>query len=144
LLEFPSVVDAVECAIAIQTPILEPNAETRETKRIVYRVGADPSDVLIEGEDIQGERGALIYLVEHRRAEFSPNLDDHIGWYVHATRRSADRIWVRRFIEAIGLPLVRAEKGKYPRHALLVVDLFDIVGVLLRHADLFGEVPLMR
>src|SRR5271167_1877554 len=37
LLEFPSVVAAVECAIAIQKLMAERNAETPETKRIVYR-----------------------------------------------------------------------------------------------------------
>ena len=35
LLEFPSVVAAVECAIAIQKLMVERNAETLETKRIV-------------------------------------------------------------------------------------------------------------
>ena len=55
LLEFPSVVDAVECAAAIQRLMAERNAETPESKRIVYRVGVHLGDVLIEGEDILGE-----------------------------------------------------------------------------------------
>ena len=55
LLEFPSVVDAVECAIAIQRLMVERNAETLEGKKIVYRVGVHLGDVLIEGDDILGE-----------------------------------------------------------------------------------------
>ncbi len=55
LLEFPSVVDAVECAIAIQKLMIERNAQTPADKRIVYRVGVNLGDVLIEGEDILGE-----------------------------------------------------------------------------------------
>ena len=55
LVEFPSVVDAVECAVAIQRLMVERNAETPESKRIVYRVGVHLGDVLIEGEDILGE-----------------------------------------------------------------------------------------
>ncbi len=55
LVEFPSVVDAVECAAAIQRLMVERNAETPESKRIVYRVGVHLGDVLIEGEDILGE-----------------------------------------------------------------------------------------
>ena len=55
LLEFPSVVDAVECAAAIQRLMLERNAETPESKRIVYRVGVHLGDVLIDGDDILGE-----------------------------------------------------------------------------------------
>jgi TolB-like protein len=55
LLEFPSVVDAVECAIAIQKLMVVRNAETPEAKRIVYRVGVNLGDVLIEGDDILGD-----------------------------------------------------------------------------------------
>ena len=55
LLEFPSVVAAVECAIAIQKLMVERNAETLEAKRIVYRIGVNLGDVLIEDEDILGD-----------------------------------------------------------------------------------------
>jgi TolB-like protein/class 3 adenylate cyclase/Flp pilus assembly protein TadD len=55
LLEFPSVVAAVECAIAIQKLMAERNAETPEDKRIVYRIGVNLGDLLIDGEDILGD-----------------------------------------------------------------------------------------
>src|ERR1700686_3042460 len=55
LLEFPSVVAAVECAIAIQKLMVERNAGTPENKRIVYRIGVNLGDVLIEGDDILGD-----------------------------------------------------------------------------------------
>ena len=55
LLEFPSVVAAVECAIAIQKLMAERNAETPEAKRIVYRIGVNLGDVLVEGDDILGD-----------------------------------------------------------------------------------------
>ena len=55
LLEFPSVVAAVECAIAIQKLMVERNAGTSEAKRIVYRIGVNLGDVLIEGDDILGD-----------------------------------------------------------------------------------------
>ncbi len=55
LLEFPSVVAAVECAIAIQKLMVERNAETPEDKRILYRIGVNLGDVLIEGDDILGD-----------------------------------------------------------------------------------------
>ena len=55
LLEFPSVVAAVECAIAIQKLMAERNAETPESKRILYRIGVNLGDVLIEGDDILGD-----------------------------------------------------------------------------------------
>jgi TolB-like protein/class 3 adenylate cyclase/Flp pilus assembly protein TadD len=55
LLEFPSVIAAVECAIAIQKSMVERNADTPEAKRILYRVGVNLGDVLIEGDDILGD-----------------------------------------------------------------------------------------
>ena len=55
LLEFPSVVAAVECAIAIQTLMAERNAGSAEGKRILYRIGVNLGDVLIEGDDIIGD-----------------------------------------------------------------------------------------
>jgi class 3 adenylate cyclase len=39
LLEFPSVVAAVECAVTIQNVMVERNVDTPEARRIVYRIG---------------------------------------------------------------------------------------------------------
>src|SRR5271155_693656 len=55
LLEFPSVVDAVECAVAIQKLMVERNAEAPGSAQIVYRIGVHLGDVLIDGDDILGE-----------------------------------------------------------------------------------------
>ena len=55
LIEFPSVVAAVECAIAIQKLMAERNAGTPEDKRILYRIGVNLGDVLIEDDDILGD-----------------------------------------------------------------------------------------
>src|SRR6516164_5842533 len=56
LLEFPSVVAAVQCAMAIQKMMAERNATVPETKRILYRVGVNLGDILlIDGDDILGD-----------------------------------------------------------------------------------------
>ena len=55
LLEFPSVVAAVESAILIQKMMAERNEAAPETKRILYRVGVNLGDILIDGEDILGD-----------------------------------------------------------------------------------------
>ena len=55
LLEFPSVVAAVECAIAIQKMMAERNAAAPEAKQILYRAGVNLGDVLIDGDDILGD-----------------------------------------------------------------------------------------
>ena len=55
LLEFPSVVAAVECAIRMQQQMAERNAGVPEARRILYRIGVNLGDVLIDGEDILGD-----------------------------------------------------------------------------------------
>ena len=55
LLEFPSVVDAVECAVAMQAVMVERNQGVPEDRRMLYRIGINLGDILIEGDDILGD-----------------------------------------------------------------------------------------
>jgi TolB-like protein len=55
LVEFPSIVAAVECAVAVQKLMAERNADVPEDGRMLFRMGINLGDVLIEGEDILGD-----------------------------------------------------------------------------------------
>jgi TolB-like protein/class 3 adenylate cyclase len=55
LLEFPSVVDAVECAVAVQAAMAERNDGIPEDRRMLFRIGINLGDILIEGDDILGD-----------------------------------------------------------------------------------------
>jgi TolB-like protein/class 3 adenylate cyclase/Flp pilus assembly protein TadD len=55
LVEFASVVDAVECAVAIQHGVALRNADTPEERRIVFRIGINLGDIIIDGDDIYGD-----------------------------------------------------------------------------------------
>ena len=55
LLEFPSVVDAVECAVAVQAVMAERNQGVPEDRRMLFRIGINLGDILIEGDDILGD-----------------------------------------------------------------------------------------
>jgi TolB-like protein/class 3 adenylate cyclase len=55
LAEFPSVVDAVRCAVEVQRAMGDRNAETPEDKRITFRVGVNLGDVIAEEHDIFGD-----------------------------------------------------------------------------------------
>ncbi|MEE8563749.1 MAG: adenylate/guanylate cyclase domain-containing protein, partial [Alphaproteobacteria bacterium] len=55
LVEFASVVDAVECAVEVQRGVAARNAGVPEDRQIQYRIGINLGDVIIEGEDILGE-----------------------------------------------------------------------------------------
>jgi len=51
LIEFPSAVGAVACAVGVQQGMDERNAKTPEDLRIVFRVGINLGDVIVENED---------------------------------------------------------------------------------------------
>jgi len=55
LIEFPSVVEAVACAAAVQQVMEERNSGTPEHERIVFRVGINLGDVIVEDGDIHGD-----------------------------------------------------------------------------------------
>ena len=55
LIEFPSVVDAVECAVAVQAVMAERNEHIPKDRRMLFRIGINLGDILIEGDDILGD-----------------------------------------------------------------------------------------
>lgn len=55
LLEFASVVAAVECAIAVQNLMAERNASLDDEERMLFRIGINLGDILVEGDDILGD-----------------------------------------------------------------------------------------
>ncbi len=55
LAEFASVVDAVQCAVAVQKELQARNAELPENRRMLFRIGVNLGDVIEEGERIYGD-----------------------------------------------------------------------------------------
>ncbi|MHA1189078.1 MAG: adenylate/guanylate cyclase domain-containing protein, partial [Alphaproteobacteria bacterium] len=55
LIEFASVVDAAQCAIAIQMAVADAETPEPEESRIVFRIGINLGDVISKGEDIFGD-----------------------------------------------------------------------------------------
>jgi adenylate cyclase len=55
LIEFGSVVGAVECALALQQLAVESNAEIAGERRLEWRIGIHLGDVLVESGDILGD-----------------------------------------------------------------------------------------
>ncbi len=55
LIEFPSAVDAVRCAIALQDGMRARSSDVAEDRRIEYRIGVNVGDVVPDGEDLLGE-----------------------------------------------------------------------------------------
>jgi len=55
LVEFPSVVQAVQCAVTIQRQMPFREAEEASERRIQYRIGINLGDIVTEGDDIFGD-----------------------------------------------------------------------------------------
>jgi adenylate cyclase len=55
LIEFPSVVDAMRCALDVQRGMASRNEEIPADQRIEFRVGINVGDVVVEGEDLLGD-----------------------------------------------------------------------------------------
>src|SRR5215813_11199042 len=55
LVEFPSVVDAVRCAVEVQLGMVERNAAVPAEKRLEFRVGIHQGDIIVEDSDIFGD-----------------------------------------------------------------------------------------
>ena len=70
LVEFASVVDAVECAVAIQRAMPEREAEVPEERRIRYRVGINLGDIVIDGDDILGDGVNVAARLEQLNKEY--------------------------------------------------------------------------
>src|ERR1700722_18088481 len=55
LAEFASVMEAVNCAVAIQTGLKAENAGVAPDRRMEFRIGVNLGDVMVEGEQIYGD-----------------------------------------------------------------------------------------
>ncbi|MCZ6892860.1 MAG: adenylate/guanylate cyclase domain-containing protein, partial [Gammaproteobacteria bacterium] len=55
LVEFVSVVDAVQCAVDIQKGMADRNTDEPDDRRMEFRIGVNLGDVIIEGDDIHGD-----------------------------------------------------------------------------------------
>jgi TolB-like protein/Flp pilus assembly protein TadD len=55
LAEFPSAVEAVQCAVDIQTAMADRNEKLPENENIIIRIGINLGDLIVDGNDIYGD-----------------------------------------------------------------------------------------
>ncbi len=82
LIEFSSIVAAVECALAMQKQMAERNLATPDANGILYRIGVHLGDVLVDGDDVLGDgvniAGRLESVVEPGGVSISGSAYDHV------------------------------------------------------------------
>ena len=64
LVEFPSVVNAVACAAAVQKAMIARNADIPEDRKVELRIGVHLGDVIAEGGDVYGDGVNLAARIE--------------------------------------------------------------------------------
>src|SRR4051794_7374161 len=82
LADFPSVVEALTCAVGIQQALRERNAALPPEHRLEFRIGINLGDVIIDGEDIYGDgvnvAARLQQLAEPGGILVSRTVHDHV------------------------------------------------------------------
>jgi adenylate cyclase len=86
LAEFPSAVDAVQCAVAVQETIAEIAQDTPEDKRLLFRIGVHVGDVMVRGGDLLGDGVNVAARLESLAEPGSVYISDATHTYV---RRSS-------------------------------------------------------
>jgi adenylate cyclase len=83
LAEFPSVVNAVACAVEIQQRMFARNTEVPQDRRLEFRIGINLGDVIVEGEDIFGDgvnvAARLESIANPGGVTISESVRDHVG-----------------------------------------------------------------
>jgi adenylate cyclase len=87
LAEFPSVVDAVRCAVGVQRGMAERNSALSPDKHIEFRIGINLGDVIADGGDIYGDGVNIAARLEALAAPgticVSGTVRDHVGDRLH-------------------------------------------------------------
>jgi adenylate cyclase len=83
LMEFGSVVDAVKFAVDVQKSMIKRNTDVPDKNQIIFRIGINIGDILIEGDDIYGDgvnvAARLEQLAEPGGICVSRNVFNHIN-----------------------------------------------------------------
>src|SRR5205814_3899267 len=82
-------------------------------------------------------------LGEHLGSDLG-DFDHHVRRQIGSPRGDADRLGIRRLVEAIGLSLVGTEEREQPPDPFLIVDADDVVGDVLGRLDLLGKISLYQ
>ena len=154
LAEFSSVVDAVECAVALQSGLAERNASVADDERINVRIGINLGEVIVEGDDFYGEGVNIAARLEQMAEPGSVYVSGKVANEVekkfsygfepmgkHRMKNMDEPVSVFR-IKLVGAPKVRAHARRGIRYtpwaALASVAILAAAGGAWLYFDLFA------
>jgi len=122
LAEFASVVDAVNCAVELQRGTAARNDGVPQDRRIVFRIGINLGDVIVEGNDIYGDgvnvAARLEGLAEPGGICLSATVHDHIAGKVSLNFEDGGEHKVKNLTRPVHVWRWRDQSGEPPRPAL--------------------------
>jgi adenylate cyclase len=125
LVEFPSVVDAVRCAVEVQRGMTERNAAVPASERIEFRIGINLGDVIADGEDIFGDgvniAARLEAFAEPGGVCISGTVRDHIGDRLPYTYKDWGEQSVKNIARPVRVYALRSEGTADPPVSLVPV-----------------------
>jgi TolB-like protein/class 3 adenylate cyclase len=123
LAEFGSVIDAVECAVALQRGMTVRNVDVPEHQRIEMRIGITLGDIIIDGEDRYGEgvniAARLQELAQPGGICVSKTVVDHLGNKLPLALKDMGDHQVKNLAQPVRVWQVRLDgsPGRQPRGA---------------------------
>ena len=122
LVEFSSVVAAVNCALAIQEKTALAEQELSEAERISYRIGINLGEVVVEGDDIYGDgvnvAARLQVLAEPGGVAMSLTVRDQVAGKVFAEFNDLGEHSVKNIARPVRVFALRAVAAKTPLAAM--------------------------
>jgi len=118
LAEFASVVDAVQCAVVIQTTLKAENANLPPNRKMEFRIGINLGDVIVEGERLYGDgvniAARLESLAEAGGVCISGKVFDEVKNKVRLGYEFLGEQEVKNIAEAVRVYRVQMEGGVVP------------------------------
>ncbi len=113
LVEFPSVVNAVQCAVEVQKGMLAANAGLPAERQIVLRIGVNLGDVIVEGGDLYGDgvnlAARLEGLAEPGGICLSDTAHQHVGNKLQLAFRDMGEQSVKNFAKSVRVYSIAGE-----------------------------------
>ena len=140
--EFPSVVAALECAIAIQKSHVQANAELPQNQRIAFRIGIHLGDVLVKDGDLFGDgvniAARLEQLAEPGGIALSSRVKEEIAGKLTIKTENLGTHDLKNIAKPIGVWRVQLDPDVGPR-GRPVARLLRLKNRLLRHVRVFAR-----
>ena len=143
LVEFASAVNAVACAVDLQQRMETVNATIPDDRRIVFRIGVNLGDVVVEGGDLYGEGVIIAVRLQAMAAPsgicISGSVHEQIAGKLSLAFRDLGACEVKHIAKPVRALLVTADEHEADRTATLQRSQPKISIAVLPFANMSGD-----